>query len=337
WNFCNELSYRSIKERGHWMTGFDFSPYTVGASKEFDYIGSSTIQETSELFVLKRRAAKKAKLRWRKSFGERRSLGWIPFKARSTKYKFGQIFFAGHSFKVWDSYGLKPDVKFRAGCFAEDSRGRWYFCAAITVSQESCSRTKAIGVDLGLKSAAVCSDGRRLEGRQYKVLQKSLGVAQRANKKQRVRSIHAKIRNRRMDEQHKFSRKLVNDHGAIYIGDVSTQFLVKTNAKSANDVSLSALKNMIQYKSQQAGVVCEVVSEKYTTQTCSSCGAIPDSRPNGIAGLGIRHWECECGALHDRDVNAAINILNVGVGHDPLDAGIHVVTARKVPNLSPTI
>ena len=59
------------------------------------------------------------------------------------------------------------------------------------------------------------------------------------------------------------------------------------------------------------GAWFEEVSESYTTQTCSDCGTLPDLRPKGIAGLGVRNWVCsECGGVHDRDVNAAKNILN---------------------------
>mgnify|MGYP003393761414 FL=1 len=66
----------------------------------------------------------------------------------------------------------------------------------------------------------------------------------------------------------------------------------------------------MEYKSQQAGVIFEVVNEAYTTQTCSCCGNIPSSSPKGRAGLRVREWTCsDCGAHHDRDVNAAINIL----------------------------
>jgi putative transposase len=70
---------------------------------------------------------------------------------------------------------------------------------------------------------------------------------------------------------------------------------------------------MLQYKSDSAGVLFEEVNEAFSTQTCSSCGSLPDSRPRGIAGLGIREWACsDCGADHDRDVNAARNILRRG-------------------------
>ena len=317
WNYANDLSRRSIIEKKVWLSGFDINNHTSGASKEFNYIGSNTIQETAEEYVKKRNQAKRVKLKFRKSFGRKRSLGWIPFNCRSCVYMNGQIRFMGNFFSLWDSYGL-GDYKFRAGCFTEDARGRWYFCVAVRVSLQESNNKSAIGVDLGLKDAAVCSNGVRLESGQYRSLESDLGIAQRANNKSRARNINAKIKNRRKDEQHKFTRDIVNSCGAVYIGGVSTQFLIKTNAKSAHDVGHYSLKTMMQYKCQQAGVRYEEVNEMYTTQTCSSCGLIGDNSPKGRAGLGIRQWECECGSLHDRDINAAINILNVGVGHGPL-------------------
>ena len=67
---------------------------------------------------------------------------------------------------------------------------------------------------------------------------------------------------------------------------------------------------MLEYKCDHAGVVFEEIDERNTTQTCSSCGSKPPERPKGIAGLGIREWQCsKCGVTHDRDINAAKNIL----------------------------
>ncbi|HKM27168.1 MAG TPA: transposase, partial [Thiopseudomonas sp.] len=129
--------------------------------------------------------------------------------------------------------------------------------------------------------------------------------------------------NRRKDALHKFSRTLVNRCGEIYVGNVSSLKLVKTKmAKSVLDAGWGQLKTMLKYKCDHAGIVFKEVNEAYTTQTCSNCGALPDSRPKGIAGLGIRGWTCcACGVTHDdRDVNAAKNIL--AVGHGRLAVGI---------------
>ena len=321
WNYCNELSERMARERGKWMSGFDFSPYTVGASKEFEHIGSSTIQEVAEQFAVKRRAARRVRLRWRKSFGERRSLGWVPFKARAAKWKHGQVVFAGRHFNVWDSYGLSG-FEFKAGCFCEDARGRWYFCATVIVEPTPNEGRDWIGIDLGLKTAATCSDGTVLESREYRDIEGMLAIAQRARKKARTRALHAKARNRREDAQHKFTRALVDRCAAIYVGNVSPTKLMKTNmAKSVNDVGWASLKTKLRYKARQGGIVYSEVHEAYTTVSCSGCASA--SGPRGLKGLRMREWECgACGERHDRDVNAARNILTLGRGHAPPVEGI---------------
>ena len=149
-----------------------------------------------------------------------------------------------------------------------------------------------------------------------------MGIAKRAGKKNRAKAIHAKIKNQRKDGLHQFSSKLVKNNAAIFVGDVASAKLVKTRmAKSTLDAGWSMLKAMLEYKSHQARIVFEVVNESYTTQTCSCCGSIPASSPKGRAGLGIREWICsECGTAHDRDINAAKNIL--AAGHRRLAAGI---------------
>jgi putative transposase len=96
------------------------------------------------------------------------------------------------------------------------------------------------------------------------------------------------------------------------VGDVSSLKLVKTSmAKSVLDAGWGMLKTQLQYKGQEAGRGVIIVNEQYTTQTCSSCKA--RSGPKGAAGLNVRIWMCsECGDIHDRDVNAAKNILSAG-------------------------
>ena len=313
-NFANELSHRMSTERGRWMTGYDFDPYVNGAGKEFEHIGSSTIQEVCQQYAVKRRTAKRAKLRWRKSFGDRRSLGWVPFKARAAKWKNGQVVFAGQHFKVWDSYGLSR-YAFRAGCFCEDARGRWYFCAAVEVPVVTSMGQGAVGIDLGLEATATCSDGQALDGRVGARYAAKLARAQRARRKREVRALHAKIRNVRTDELHKFSTKLVRQYGEIYVGDVSSAKLVKTNmARSTLDASWARLKGFLDYKSRQAGILYAEVNEAYTTRTCSECGSL--GGPQGLRALAVRAWQCgDCGGCHDRDVNAARNICQLGAGH----------------------
>jgi putative transposase len=317
WNFCNETSHRAIRERSKWFSGFDLQSLTNGFSKCDDvHIGSTTVQQVCEDYAKARKQFKKAKLRWRVSNpkSSKYSLGWVPFKARALKYNAGQIKFAGHALSLWDSYGL-DDYELRGGSFSEDSRGRWYLNVAVKVKAKPSNGVAAIGIDLGLKEAATCSDGQVLKSRWYRSNEQALAAAQRAGKKNRARAIHAKIANRRKDAMHKLSTKVVAENAAIFVGNVASAKLVKTKmAKSTLDAGWSMFKTMLEYKATMAGVVFEEVNEAYTTQTCSCCGNIPASSPRGRAGLAVRKWVCcDCGAEHDRDVNAAKNIRAIGV------------------------
>ena len=317
WNYCNETSHRAIRERHQWLSGFDLQKLTNGFSKcDGVQVGSATVQQVCEDYAKARKQFKRSKLRWRVSNpkSSKYSLGWVPFKARALQYKNGQVVFAGQRFGLWDSYGL-ANYELRAGSFSEDSRGRWYLNVVVKVQAKTNAATACLGIDLGLKEAAVTSDAQRIEGRFYRKLEAKLRIAQRAGKKHRVKALHAKIANQRKDALHKFSAEMVKNYGVIVVGDVASAKLVKTKmAKSTLDAGWASLKTMLEYKSQQAGVVFEVVNESYTTQTCSCCGTIPASSPKGRAGLRIRAWTCsDCGAAHDRDVNAARNILAAGL------------------------
>ncbi len=190
----------------------------------------------------------------------------------------------------------------------------------VEVEAEQGTGKASVGIDLGCKETATDSNGYKLKGREYRELEEDLGLAQRAKNKKRAKAIHAKIKNRRVDALHKYSRKLVNENAAIFVGNVSSQKLVKTKmAKSVLDAGWSTLKTLLEYKSAHAGIVFAEINESYTTQTCSCCGSRQNS-PKGRAGLGIREWTCECGVTHDRDINAAKNIL--ALGHERLAVGI---------------
>ena len=333
WNAANEItslySYVPVPEVG-WLknhfSAFDLQKDLKRIKAERGFIlHSTTVQEVIAAHHKARRQFKTDKLRWRVSDGARRSLGWIPFKSGAAKWKSGQVYFAGHYFKVWDSYGLSQ-FEFRSGSFSQDARGRWYFNIVVEVAQIASQATGQVGIDLGLKEVATCSNGLTLESKQfYRELEAQLGLAQRANKKQRVKAIHAQIKNHRLNHLHQFTTRLVKENALIVVGNVSSSKLAKTKmAKSVYDAGWHILKTQLDYKSKAMQAVFIEVNESYTTQACSCCRCISPNSPKGRAGLGIREWSCpECGALHDRDVNAAKNILTAG--HRRLAVGIPVL------------
>jgi IS605 OrfB family transposase len=172
-----------------------------------------------------------------------------------------------------------------------------------------------VGIDLGLKTLATTNQGTKFENPcAFRRLGGKLAIAQRADNRARARTLHVKIANVRKDYQHKVSTKLANANRLIVVGNVSVDRLAQTRmAKSAFDAGWSMFRDMLRYKASRHGATFLEVDEAFTTQTCSICGSLPESRPKGIAGLGIRDWVCsDCGASHDRDVNAAQNILILG-------------------------
>jgi len=326
WNYVNDLSFKHLKRTGDFFSAFDMTQYTKGTSKLCG-LHSQTVQGITEEYVDKRRQHKKAKLKWRVSNKKsaRRSLGWIPFKKVAIKYADGYVQYGKQKFKLWDSYGISK-YSVRTGSFVEDSRGRWYVCLVVdSPKQDKPTATKAIGIDLGLKDVAICSDGTVISNPKfYRNYEQKLGIAQRARNKKRVRALHAKIANCRKDHLHKASTLLVKENALIVVGDLSASKLVKTKmAKSVLDTGFSALKTMLKYKCENAGVLFEEVSEKFTTQICSCCGEITSSSPKGRTDLRIRVWECECGSINHRDLNSAKNIL--ALGHERLAVGIRLL------------
>lgn len=312
-NYCNETSLLAATRtdtKRKWMSGFDLCYLTASATEFYEKIGADTIQSVCTHYAQKRKAAKKLKLRWRVSRGSRRSLGWVPFKAASIKRKGKYLRFAGKTFRVFEAAKL-DGVKWRSGCFAQDAVGDWWLCLPVEVhAEQAVAPSEAVGIDLGLKAVATTSDGDTLEaGRFYRDSEQKIAQAQRRGHKQQAKRLHRRAANRRKDALHKFSRKIVDSYQTIVVGDVSSTGLARTRmAKSVLDSGWGMLKTQLQYKGQQAGRSVEVVSERYTSAACSSCGSL--SGPRGVNGLVVRAWDCvDCGESHDRDVNAARNIL----------------------------
>jgi putative transposase len=336
-NYCNELSVKVFERERRFLSGFDFWPFLKGVTRGDCalHLPVQAVQEIAEEYARRRRQHRKVRLAWRKSGGARRSLGWIPFKVRTIRYRRGQIYFAGRWLSLWDSYGLSS-VELRAGNFSEDSRGRWYLNVCVPRTQRvGDERNKpsvgsildrsvpSLGIDLGLRTFAAFSDEAipPIEAeRFYRDLEPVLVRAQRARHRNRTRAIHAKIANRRKDFLHKLSTRLVKANGALFVGNVNASALAKTRqAKSVLDAGWSAFRTMLLYKCADAGVWFAEVDEAFSTQTCSVCNS--RAGPKGRKDLGIRGWQCTvCGAIHDRNVNAAHNIL--AAGHRRLAEGI---------------
>jgi len=316
WNYANATSYKAARPfvgPPKWLTAFDLDKLTAGATKCFERIGSDTIQRVNAEFATRRTQFKTVRLRWRVSRGSRRSLGWIPLKAAQLKRKGKSLRFAGKAFRIFERE-LLEDVKFKCGCFAQDSVGDWWLCLPVAVeASQQVAPKKEVGIDLGLEHIATTSDGEKLWSRHfYRDIEKKIAAAQRRGHKRQAKRLHRTAARRRKEVLHRFSTKIVSEYQNIVIGDVSSPKLVKTRmAKSVLDAGWGILKTQLQYKGQQAGRYVSIVGERNTTRTCSSCKAL--TGPAGLDMLAVRIWVCSaCGDTHDRDVNAARNILSAG-------------------------
>ena len=180
-----------------------------------------------------------------------------------------------------------------------------------------------VGIDLGLTSFAVLSDGtvvrsprflRRAE-RKLRRLQKSLsrkaeGSSNRDKARVKVARAHAKVADSRRDFHHQLSTALIRDNQAVYAEDLCVAGLARTPmAKSVHDAGWSAFVAMLEYKAERYGRSFGKIGRFVpSTGPCSACGVNSGSKP-----LHVRQWTCPaCGTVHDRDLNAAKNILALG-------------------------
>lgn len=316
WNYCNETSYNAIRNHGKWLSKYDFNPLVKGAAKELG-LHSQTVQLVSYEYVTRRVQFKKSKLKWRC----KKSLGWIPLGKDGIKIEDDTLIHNKEEFSFWKSREIEGTIK--CGSICEDSRGRWYLNLQCEVEEKRSAGSGEVGLDLGLKTFATESTGKKTDtGRWFRYYENKLAKAQQKKKKRLVKTIHAKISNKRKDDLHKLSHELVKNNGLVVVGDVGGEKLAKTKmAKSVLDAGWSSFRTMLEYKAIRRHGVLVVVNERDTTRTCSYCGVIPDSAPKGVKGLGIREWVCSsCNTVHDRDVNAARNILRLG--HQTLRAGV---------------
>jgi putative transposase len=336
WNYCVQTQ-RSVQRAWKfglspkWPPQYDLQKLTGGTSRDLG-LHAQTIQGVCEQFTKSRDQHKKCP-RFRRSGGPKRSLGWVPFQKQSRQITSGSVTYLGSTYRFFGAKRRPLPNTVKGGCFVEDARGRWWVCFQVEVTDETSNitQTSAIGIDLGLKSLATLSTGEKIDApRTYRLWEDKLIVAQRANKCDRVRALHAKIADVRKDHLHKLSTRLVQEHGAIYVGDVSSSQLGRTRmAKSVYDASWSTFRGMLRYKASRHGVQYKEVDERFSTQICSHCGVLSPERPKGIADLGIREWVCSsCGTSHDRDVNAAKNILATGLSAQPLVEGSRVAYGR---------
>lgn len=310
WNYCGGIHNDSRRLNRRWPTGFDLINLTNGATKELG-LHSDTVQAICKQFVINRDKAKR-RPRWRASFGPKRSLGWVPFQcARPLKIAEDTVTFLRHRYRLWLSRPIPADI--RSGSFSQDAEGCWYLNLVCDIAADLPAGPREVGIDLGLKDFATLSTGKKIENPRYlRSAVAQLARAQRAGRKKLARKIHRKVAAQRRHFLHEQSTRIVRENSLICVGNVNSARLARTRmAKSVFDAGWSAFRSMLRYKAMRHGARFVETDERHSTQACSVCGAI--GGPKGLKGLGVRSWICsECGIWHDRDINAAMNILASG-------------------------
>ncbi|NGO73097.1 RNA-guided endonuclease TnpB family protein [Streptomyces boncukensis] len=206
----------------------------------------------------------------------------------------------------------------------KDSSGRYVLSFVVDTEPDILPEVEAeSGIDLGLSAFAVLSDGRKidsprflrraekkLERLQREHSRKAKGSKNRAKARIKVARQHAKVADRRRDWHHKASTQIIRDNQAVYVEDLAVSGLGRTRlAKSVHDAGWSAFTAMLEYKAVKHGRTFAKVDRTFpSSQVCSVCGFRDGPKP-----LHVRAWTCgECATVHDRDHNAARNVLFEG-------------------------
>ena len=216
-----------------------------------------------------------------------------------------------------------------------DVAGRYFASFVVTTTHQPLPAAESeVGIDLGLTHFAVLSDGTKVAApkflrraaRKLRKLQKDLSRKAKGsnNRKKAVVEVaraHARVADTRRDWQHKLSTKLIRDNQAVYVEDLCVVGLGRTRlAKSVHDAGWASFTAMLEYKAARYGRSFARVDRFFpSTRMCSQCGRI-----NEKMALNVRAWDCPCRTAHDRDVNAAINVLAAGRAESLNDRGAHV-------------
>lgn len=209
---------------------------------------------------------------------------------------------------------------------SRDSAGRWFVSLLCECPIEPLPPAGAsVGIDAGITSLATLSTGekvanprheradrKRLAVAQRRLARKAKGSANRAKARVKAARVHARITDRRRDFLHKLTTRLVRENQTVVIEDLSVRNMVRNHslARAISDAAWYDLRSMLEYKCDWYGRELVVIDRFFpSSKTCSACGHIAASMP-----LSVREWECvNCGARHDRDINAAKNIEAAGL------------------------
>lgn len=209
----------------------------------------------------------------------------------------------------------------------KDPDGRYHASFVVEVAEVPLPEVERMaGIDLGLIDFAtiITTDGevekipalrafrrreRQLARAQRSMSRKKKGSRNRDKARQRVAVLHRKVKDERANFAHQLASRLIDENQVVIVEDLAVSGLARTRlAKSVHDAAWGQFVRLLEEKASRRGREVVKVSRWFpSTKTCSTCGLVGDSKP-----LSVREWECKCGDFHDRDVNAAKNILAAG-------------------------
>ncbi len=216
---------------------------------------------------------------------------------------------------------------------SRDAAGRWFVSLLCEDTIAPAAATAAVGLDAGVTSLVTLSTGEkvtnprherrdraRLSRAQREVSRKAKGSANREKARRKVARVHARIADRRRDHLHKLTTRLVRENQTVVIEDLTVRSLLKnhTLARAISDASWTELRSMLEYKCARYGRELVVIDRWFpSSKLCGACGTVAAGMP-----LNVREWTCDCGAVHDRDINAACNIKAAGLAVSACGAGV---------------
>ncbi len=350
YNSCLVDRNRHYKETGKGLSRIDQQKTLVSDKKNITYLTDIYAQVLQDVL---RRVDKAYKGFFRRLKKKNGKAGYPRFKQTG---RYDSITYTQSGFKIADDGKLALSkigyIKLKLHrnitgtiktCTIKREIDKWYVCFTVKYEPKvKAISNKQIGIDVGIKSFAVLSDGNVIDNPKYliqseeKLVKKQRQLSSKtkgSNNRKKARLLlaeaHKKVSNQRKDFQHKESRKIVDNYGYIAVEDLKIKNMVKnhTLAKSISDAGWGQFISFLTYKAEEAGCYVEKVNPSNTSKKCSVCGYVYRDMD-----LSVRDWVCPvCNTVHNRDINASVNILNKTIGRVPAEFTLGEISSMDDP------